>query len=92
MADTDPILRPAIEAAVRAERNDPDDEQFDASNPNAVLVSYVVIATLKGFDDAGEDVSQTFILPEGSLTEQLGMITEAQIRYHADVLEGYRNG
>lgn len=88
MADTDPILRPAIEAAIAAENADPDDPSMEISR-NTVVTGYVVIAMLKGFDDEGEDVSQTFIMPDGSLTECLGMIEEAKIRYHAAVMERY---
>lgn len=88
MADTDAILRPALEAAIAAERADPS-EGSEPFPEGSLIVSYVLVVGLKGFDAEGEDVSYTAIYPVGSMTEQLGLITEAKIRYDAEVLERY---
>ena len=90
MADTDPILRPAIEAALQAEAADPDDGS--EAPPDGGIVAYVGIVGLKGFNADGEDVSYTAIYPHGSMTEQLGLVLETSLRYEAEVLDRYRQG
>lgn len=82
MANESPQLTAAIEQWVRE----------TAVQDGLILVDYVLVAAVKGFNEDGDQITAVQIQPHGAAYALRGLLDEALVRFHADLLERYREG
>jgi hypothetical protein len=80
MADEHPELGEMIESFV----------QQTLTRPGMMMVDYVVIAAVKGWDDDGDEVTAVYIHSSGAAYAIRGLLNEGIVRLDADLLDRYR--
>jgi hypothetical protein len=63
---------------------------FPEAHEGLLLQEFVVVASLTGFDEQGNRITQVAIIPiDGPNHRIMGLLEEAKIRFEADMLDDY---